>query len=238
MTHDNSAGVVGLSGQRGTIVRPQWTVWVLAVVVLADQATKWWAWRHVAHVHINFGGDPLVPATVDTWYADPTVGAVLDLVGAGVLGVAVAALLRRHHPPTLRATAALAIGGWASNLLDRLGLHRLTAPGSVRGAVDFIHIGRYYYNIADFFIVGATLVFVVAHVRRSTTSMRPGTKPKTSSTRPRSPARIAAATGAAAALVTVVTLGATHYGGTTVPLTSSESRGHDPDAPSHARNEP
>jgi len=33
---------------------------------------------------------------------------------------------------------ALVIGGWSSNLLDRLGMHYWTAPGSVRGAVDFI----------------------------------------------------------------------------------------------------
>jgi lipoprotein signal peptidase len=198
-------------------IGPQWTVYAVSLVVLADQATKWWAWRAVAHVRINFGGDPLVPPAVDTWYADPVTGAALDLVGAGVLGLAVVLLLERHHPPVLRVPAALAIGGWSSNLLDRLGLHRLTAPGSVRGAVDFIHVGTYYYNIADFFIVSATLVFVTAHVHRWLTS-----KPQTARTRanPRSPMRLVAATGTAAALVIAVTLGATHYGGTTVPLTS------------------
>jgi hypothetical protein len=37
-----------------------------------------------------------------------------------------------------------------------------TAPGSMRGAVDFIHLGPVVTNIADFFIVGGTLLFVLA----------------------------------------------------------------------------
>jgi hypothetical protein len=52
-------------------------------------------------------------------------------------------------------------GGWASNLLDRLGIHYWTAPGSVRGVVDFIHLGPHYYNVADF-IIGCTPLFVLA----------------------------------------------------------------------------
>jgi lipoprotein signal peptidase len=201
---------------------PQWTVFALCCVVLVDQVTKWWAWRAVAHVHINFGGDPLVPDTVGTWYADPVAGAVLDLVGAAALAVAVLVQLRRHRPPILRTPAALAIGGWSSNLLDRLGLHRLTAPGSVRGAVDFIHIGTYYFNIADFFIVGATLVFATAHAHRWVSAKLSHPRPRTARTRtdPHPPARIMAAAGTAVALVIAVTLGATHYGGTTVPLMS------------------
>jgi hypothetical protein len=38
-------------------------------------------------------------------------------------------------------------------------MHYWTAPGSMRGAVDFIHLGSHYYNVADFFIIGATPLF-------------------------------------------------------------------------------
>src|SRR5487761_910839 len=59
------------------------------------------------------------------------------------------------------------IGAWyaapvTGALLDRLGTHYWTAPGSVRGVVDFIHIGGHYYNVADFFIIGCTPLFLLA----------------------------------------------------------------------------
>lgn len=201
-----------------TSSRPQWTAYALLLVIVADQATKWWAWREVPRARINFGGNPLVGHVVDAWYADPVTGAVLDLVGSAMLATAVLTLLGRRHPAILRGPSALAIGGWTSNLLDRLGLHHLTAPGSVRGAIDFIPIGRYCCNVADFFIVGATLVFTFAHgYRWATTKLADVTTyvPHTPF-RLRTPARIATAAGAAA-LVTTVTLGAVHYGGTTHP---------------------
>ncbi|MEV4313727.1 signal peptidase II [Actinocrispum sp. NPDC049592] len=198
--------------------RLQWTVFALVAVILTDQATKWWAWREVPHARINFGGDPLVSPAVDRWYAGPVSGAVLDFLGAVVLVLAVFAFLRRRHPVVLRASAALAIGGWISNLLDRLGMHRLTAPGSVRGAVDFVPIGRYYFNVADFFIIGATLVFVGARIYRWATTSLPAVRPEKTGTPAtmRLPARMGAVTGLTA-LVVAVTLGAAHYGGVTVP---------------------
>ncbi len=205
-------------GERRQPARLQWTVFALAAVIVTDQATKWWAWREVPHARINFGGDPLVGPAVDRWYADPVTGAVLDFLGAVVLVLAVFAFVRRRHPAVLRASAALAIGGWISNLLDRLGMHRLTAPGSVRGAVDFVPIGRYYFNVADFFIIGATLVFLGAHAYRWVTTSLPAIRPEKTYTqaRLRLPARIGAVTGLTA-LVVAVTLGAAHYGGVTAP---------------------
>ncbi len=195
-------------------VPPRWTAFALLLVIVVDQVTKCWAWREVPLAHINFGGNPLVGPVVGGWYADPATGALLDLAGSGSLAAAVLLLLRRRHPVLLLAPAALAIGGWTSNLLDRLGLHHLTAPGSVRGAIDFIPVGKYTFNVADFFIIGATVVFTLAHayrwVRRVTTDVR---RPPL---RLRTPARIATAT-AAVGLVATVTLGATHYGGSTHP---------------------
>jgi len=155
-----------------------------------DQATKWWAWRDAPTAHINFGGDPLVGPTVGGWYANPVTGALLDLLSAAMLTVAVQILLRRRLPTVLRVSAALAIGGWVSNLLDRLGMHYVTAPGSIRGAVDFIHIGNYYVNVADFFIVGATLVLLLAHGHRRSTARHARTTTPSTARRLRASARL------------------------------------------------
>jgi len=134
----------------------------LAAVVVLDQATKWWAWRHVSGADINPGGDFLVGRTVGRWYADPVKGALLDLLDFALLGIAVSVLARRRRPAAVIVPGAAMLGGWGSNLLDRLGLHYWTAPGSVRGAIDFIHVGGFNFNLADFFIIGATPVFLLA----------------------------------------------------------------------------
>ena len=140
MTHDTRAGALPSlkaepedeSGQRSIVLA------LMAMVVLLDQATKWWGWRHVSDATINSGGDFLLGPTVGGWYADPVTGALLDLLSFGFLSITVFLLVRRRRPAVVLASAALMIGGWSSNLLDRLGMHSWTVPGSVRGAVDFI----------------------------------------------------------------------------------------------------
>jgi hypothetical protein len=107
------------------------------------------------------------------------------------------------------------VGGWASNLLDRLGMHYLTAPGSVRGAVDFIGIGQQCWNLADFFIVGATPLFLLATVQLA---RRAASRPAASPAARHSPrARKPAVAVAGAAVVMTVALGATHHGSLTKP---------------------
>jgi len=128
-------------------------VTLLAAVIVVDQAAKWWAWRHVPGVNINSGGDFLTGPTIGRWYANPVTGALLDLVDFGLVSIAVAILARRRHPAAVTVCGSLMVGGWASNLLDRLGMHYWTAPGSIRGAVDFISIGARCWNLADFLIV-------------------------------------------------------------------------------------
>jgi lipoprotein signal peptidase len=132
------------------------------VVVALDQSVKWWAWRHVLWARINTGGDALVGRTVGGWFADPVTGALLDVLDLGLLSLAALALARCRATPAVVVPGALMTGGWVSNLLDRLGIHHWTAPGSVRGVVDFMHIGAHYYNVADFFIIGCTPFFVLA----------------------------------------------------------------------------
>jgi lipoprotein signal peptidase len=135
---------------------------LLAAVVVVDQATKWWGWRHVPGATINPGTTWALWHTVNGWYSGPVTGALLDLLDVGLLSLAVGALVRRERPVRVLVSGALMIGGWSSNLLDRLGMHSVTAPGSDRGAIDFIPTGRLCWNVADVVICGATAVFLGA----------------------------------------------------------------------------
>ena len=143
-------------GQRSIVLA------LVAIVVALDQATKWWAWRHVFGALINSGGDLLVGPVVGSWYADTLTGGLLDLLSVGFLSIAVPVLVRRRRPIVVLAPAALMIGGWGSNLLDRLGMHSWTAPGSTRGAVDFLPVDHYRFNLADLVILVATALFVLS----------------------------------------------------------------------------
>jgi lipoprotein signal peptidase len=149
----------------GQELRARSSVLVLALItalVMLDQAVKWWAWRHVPWARINSGGDVLVGRTISAWYDGRVAGALLDLLDFWVLSMAVSVLASCRAPALVSVPGALMAGGWGSNLLDRLGVHYWTAPGSVRGVVDFIHIGGHYYNVADFFIIGCTPLFLLA----------------------------------------------------------------------------
>jgi lipoprotein signal peptidase len=201
---------------------------LLAAAVVVDQAIKWWAWRHTSTAYINYGGDTFVGATVGGWYADPVTGALLDLLDFGLLSLAVSVLLRRRRPAMVLLPGALMIGGWSSNLLDRLGMHDWTAPGSVRGAVDFIHLGAAYWNVADFFILGGTALFLLAVGHRRTWATKgPRTTPSVTPTthhraRTRTRARMPAFVGAVGAvgLICLVGIGAANDNGVTAPMAS------------------
>ena len=188
---------------------------LIATVVVLDQTVKWWAWRYVSWTRINSGGDPLVGHTISAWYAAPVAGAVLDLLDFGLLSIVVLVMVRCRAPATVTVPGALMTGGWSSNLLDRLGLHYWTAPGSVRGAVDFIHLGGHYYNVADFFIIGCTPLFLLAAawegVRAARRPAAARSAPPPARSRVRVRARIPVLAGLG--LVVVVALGAANYGG-------------------------
>jgi lipoprotein signal peptidase len=188
---------------------------LLALVVMVDQAAKWWAWRHVSWTRINSGGDVLVGRTIGAWYAGPVTGALLDLLDFGLLSVAVWVLARHRATAAAGVPGALMTAGWGSNLADRLGMHYWTAPGSVRGVVDFIHIGGHYYNVADFFIIGCTPLFLLAAGYQGMHAARrpvpAGSIQPPARSRLRARARILALAGAS--LMLVVGLGAANYGG-------------------------
>lgn len=185
---------------------------LMAGVVGTDQAIKWWAWRHASVALINSGGDILVGSRVGAWYASPVGGALLDLLDFGLLSVAVAVLARCRVTALISLPATLMIGGWCSNLLDRLGVHYWTAPGSVRGVVDFLHIGDHLYNLADLCIIGCTPAFLLAAgYLGARAAWRPGAL--VSAPPPaRGPARSRIPALVGVGLMLAVVLGATNYG--------------------------
>jgi lipoprotein signal peptidase len=142
------------------------TLGLMATVILVDQTTKWWAWRNASRAIINPGGTWLIGRPVSGLFAGPVSGPLIDLLDVGLLTLAGFILVSRPRRVLFRLSGALMIAGWSSNLLDRLGMHTVTAPGSVRGAVDFIPLGPPYWNVADFVIVGATALSLVAACTR------------------------------------------------------------------------
>jgi lipoprotein signal peptidase len=186
---------------------------LIALVVVLDQAAKWWAWRHVPWTEINAGGDVLVGRTIGAWYAGPITGALLDLLDFGLLSIAVSVLARCRANAAVIVPGALMTGGWASNMLDRLGIHYWTAPGSVRGVVDFIHIGGHYYNVADFFIIGCTPLFLLTSGYACVRAARRPAATRSVPPRARTRARMRIPALVGAGLVSVVALGAANYGG-------------------------
>jgi lipoprotein signal peptidase len=175
--------------------RPRLTALALVlVVVLVDQATKWWGWRHAPATYINAGSTWLIGQPVSGWFSGAASGRFLDAAAAVVFSVAGFLLVRRRRAARVRVAGFLIIGGWTSNLLDRLGMHTVTAPGSPRGAVDFIHVGTPYFNLADFIIIGATTVLVVGSCAAAARKFRDAaTSARGALGRPWVPVRVCAA---------------------------------------------
>lgn len=215
------AGVRRKVGQRLIVLS------VVVGIVVLDQSVKWWAWRNASGVRINYGGDVLAPAGVGTWYRGPVAGALLDALDSGLLITAGLLFLRRRRPIPVLIAGALVIGGWGSDILDRLVMHYWTAPGSVRGVVDFIPIGPHYYNVADLFIIAGTPMFALAVAGSALhryVTRRTGARQVTSRThRPRR-ARTATLVVAAGIVVAAVSgMGAASFGGVTAPVPSAAS---------------
>ncbi|MDT4893180.1 MAG: signal peptidase [Pseudonocardiales bacterium] len=137
---------------------------VFVAVIATDQATKWFAWRHLDAAMVNDGGQFWLGHTVRSWFADPTRGAVANVLGTLLIVAGVAWLMRCRRAMPVLVGAGLVAAGWTSNLLDRFGLHRWTAPGGGRGVVDFIPTGGVSRsNIADLWIaLGVAVLLGVA----------------------------------------------------------------------------
>jgi lipoprotein signal peptidase len=142
---------------------------LLIAVVALDQATKAWAWRHAPDATINTGSTNGLGGPLNGWFSGRVTGAILDCLDFGLLSWCGFALARRPRQLPVSVSATLMLAGWSSNLLDRLGMHTVTAPGSIRGAVDFIPLGPCNCNVADIFIAGATIAFLTVIARPSST---------------------------------------------------------------------
>ena len=161
--------------------RPKRTHWrlavaVLTVVILADQATKWWAGHFDPSVSVNTGGDAMAPAVLSNSLADPLVGGVLTVVGALLIIRAVAWLARAGCSTLVRIAGLLVAAGWASNVVDRLGLRWYTAPKIVdgRGVVDWLLASSGTgYNLADLAILTGTLALAFVGLRAVLAGWRP-----------------------------------------------------------------
>jgi lipoprotein signal peptidase len=192
-------------------------VLLLAIVVL-DQSTKAWAWRHVPGSIINPGSTGNMGGPLNDLFSGPVTGALLDFLNSGLLCLAVLALVRTRCPAGFFVSGVGMIAGWGSNLVDRLGMHRVTAPGSVRGAIDFIPVGHLYYNVADLFIIGAAITFCAAVIAQPNLTSSIGSLAGARRRRPRPPRRVRVRTvtlvlALATALGGNVAIGAAHYGG-------------------------
>jgi lipoprotein signal peptidase len=126
---------------------------VVLAVTAVDQLAKAWAWRHLALVHINSGSGLLFGDRAGAFYRDDTVGAAIDGAAAVTVAALAVLLLQRPRPTVPFVGAALMLAGWVSNLGDRLGLHSVTAPGTQRGVVDFLHWQGRLWNLADVTII-------------------------------------------------------------------------------------
>lgn len=194
---------------------------VFAVVLVSDQLTKWWAWRHVGGSLINSGGYILLGPVIRSWFAATVSGAVADVGGVITVVLAVRWLLcpGRARPELIG--GGLVAAGLLSNLLDRLGLRAWTAPGSARGVVDFIPSGGTSRgNVADMWITAGALLFGAALARRR------GSGSRTAPTRTGSPParggehRLLGRLVAGAAVATAIALAihsATRDGGSFAP---------------------
>lgn len=149
------------SGSRMLVI---WTGALAAVVLVADQLTKWWA-----ESALNLGGEPisvigellqfrlvynpgaaLSIATGMTW--------VLTIIVVAVV-IAILRLMRRLGSRGWAVSLGLLLGGAVGNLVDRL----FRDPGFARGhVVDFIdYAGFFVGNVADIAIVVAAVWIAV-----------------------------------------------------------------------------
>jgi len=143
--------------------RAWWTAMGASIVVLSDQASKWWAELTLSHNEYV----PLI-SNIIGWRLIYNPGAafglgsnstwVLTIIAAIAVLVLVFFTLRTKNLRWAFGIACL-LGGAASHLGDRL----FRPPGFAQGhIVDFIDYGGFFVgNIADIFLVGGAVFMVL-----------------------------------------------------------------------------
>lgn len=141
-----------------------WGVFALAAVVIAaDQLSKWWAETNLGDgTVIPLIGDILSFQLVYNPGAAFSIGEEFTWVLTIIAAIAVVAIIRYAWRIESRAWAfalGLLLGGAITHLGDRL----FREPGFARGhVVDFINYGGYFIgNIADIALVGGAAMIVI-----------------------------------------------------------------------------
>lgn len=157
-----------MSGASDALRRARLAASVTAVVIVTDQATKWWAWRHVSGALVNPGGFILLSQPVRSWFAGPVGSVVANVTGLVLIAGAAAWLVAAPTHRAVLVCGSAVAAGWLSNILDRLALHRWTAPGAGAGVVDFVpQPGPGRFNLADVWIVAGAVGCAAAALRRT-----------------------------------------------------------------------
>jgi len=141
-----------------------WVVFALAAVVIAaDQLSKWWAETNLGDgARIPVIGDLLSFQLVYNPGAAFSIGEEFTWVLTIIAAIAVVAIIRFAWGVESRAWAfalGLLLGGAITHLGDRL----FRDPGFARGhVVDFINYNGYFIgNIADIALVGGAILIVI-----------------------------------------------------------------------------
>lgn len=144
-----------------------------AVVLLLDQATKWWALRALADGPVDVVGPlqlRLVHNTGSAFSIGAGSGPIVGILALAVVGVLLWTGRDVVARPAL-ASLGLVLGGAVGNLADRA----LRGDGLLHGAVvDFVDLGWWpVFNVADAAIVVGSILLVVAVGRAEGGAPRP-----------------------------------------------------------------
>ncbi len=138
-----------------------------AIVIVADQLTKWWAVDALDDGPIELVGPLRLALTSNTAGAFGLGGDLVPIlaVGAIVLVIVLATRSDATRHADVAVAAGLVLGGALGNPVDRL----FRSPGLLRGAVvDFVDVGFWpVFNVADAAITcGCVLLLLWSRPRR------------------------------------------------------------------------
>lgn len=139
---------------------------VVAGVVAADQATKWWAQRRLAGGAIHVIGDDVgfrLSRNAGGAFGIFEGYTPLLAVLAAVLTLVLVRAASRVTNPWVLVALALVLGGALGNLVDRV----FRSPGFLRGeVVDFIGVKSFpTFNLADAAVTVGAALFAIAVLR-------------------------------------------------------------------------
>jgi signal peptidase II len=140
---------------------------VAAAVIVADQLTKLWAVRRLAHGAISVIGPVRLNLSRNSGGAFGLGSGVVPMVvlAAVALVVVLVAVGRSVDRPSMAVALGLVLGGALGNLADRI----FRSPGLGRGSVvDFVDL-RWWpvFNLADAAITCGCVALVLMSMRRA-----------------------------------------------------------------------